>query len=86
MIWGYSVTHEGARRLVATLLVEGTPDALTAARAIDRALTDDGGPVGLDDTKRDAVLAALEDDGGDPLLAELPAGLMRDFEYRHGRA
>jgi len=30
------------------------------------------------------VLAVLEDDGGDPQLAELRAALMRDFEQRHG--
>ena len=41
-----------------------------------------GGLVGLDAPERDAVLAALEDDGGDPLLAELRAALMSDFEHR----
>jgi hypothetical protein len=83
MIWGYSVTPEGARRLVATLLVEGTPAALTAAGQISRVLEDDGGLVGLDEDERDTVLAVLEDDGGDPQLAEPRAALMRDFQRRH---
>jgi len=72
-VWGYSVTPDGARRLVATLLVEATPAAHSAAAAIDRAVQADGGLVGLDDDERDTVLAALEDDGGDPQLAELRA-------------
>lgn len=82
-VWGYSVTPEGARRLVATLIGAGDPDSLSAAAAISRAIDDDGGLVGLGDEERTAVLAALEDDGGDPLLAELRAALMRDFQHRN---
>lgn len=83
-VWGYSVTPEGARRLVATLLVVGTPEARSAAAAIDRALNDDGGLVGLGEAERDALFFALEDDGGDEQVAELRGALSRDHRHRWG--
>ena len=73
---GIPVSDDDARSLVATLLVEGTPDALTAAAQLTKGVERDLHAVGLTRAERTAVLACLEDppDG----LAELRGALMRD--------
>lgn len=81
VIWGYAVPPDDARNLVVTLIASDSPQALSAAASISRALEDDGGLVGLDDDERDAVMFALIDppDG----LVELRGALARDHEQRH---
>jgi len=81
-IWGYSVTPEDARNLVATLLAAGSDDARTAAASIARALDGGGGLVGLDDGERDAVFFALIDPPEG--LVELRGALSRDHVHRWG--
>ena len=61
-------------RLIATLLADGTPDALTAAAQLTKGVERDLYAVGLTREERMAVLACLEDppDG----LVELRGALM----------
>ena len=60
-ILGIPIPDDDARRLIATLLVEGTPDALTAAAQITKGVERDLYAVGLTRAARTAVLAYLED-------------------------
>ena len=72
---GIPVSDDDARSLVATLLVEGTPDALTAAAMITKGVERNLITVGLSRAERTAVLACLEalpDGLVDPLGREQP--------------
>jgi hypothetical protein len=75
-ILGIPVTDDDARHLVATLAVEGIPDALTAAGQITKGFERGLYAVALSREERTAVLACLEDppDG----LAELRGVLLRE--------
>lgn len=73
---GIPISDADARHLVATLLVEGTPDAPAAAAKITKGVESGLYAVGLTRAERTAVLACLEDppDG----LVELRGVLMRE--------
>jgi hypothetical protein len=73
---GIPVTDGDARHLIATLLVEGTPDALTAAEQITKGVERNLYAVGLAPGERAAVLACLEDPRNG--LVELRGALMRE--------
>ena len=75
-ILGIPIGDDDARHLVATLIADGTPDALTAAGQITKGVERDLYAVGLTREERTAVLACLEDppDG----LVELRGVLMRE--------
>ena len=74
-LFGIPIGDDDARRLIATLLAEGSPDALTAAQQITKGVERDLSVVGLT-----AVLACLEDP---PVgLVELRGALLR--EHRGG--
>ena len=60
-LFGIPVSDDDARRLIATLLADGTPDALTAAVQITKGVERDLYAVGLTPAERTAVLACLED-------------------------
>jgi hypothetical protein len=77
---GISIDDGDACRLVATVLADGSPHALTAAEQITRGVERDLYAVGLSREERTAVLACLEDDANAG-LAELRGLLMRE----HGR-
>lgn len=84
-LWRIPVDREDARALVATLIADGSPDAVAAAGRISARL-DQGsnGLVALKPGHRDAILAVLEDppDG----LNELRGRLADDAGKRHGFA
>ena len=61
---GIPVSDDDARRLIATLLGEGSPDALTAAEQLTKGVERDLYAVGLTRGERTAVLACLEDPPG----------------------
>jgi len=73
---GIPISDDDARYLVATLVVEGTPDALSAAAQLAKGVERNLYAVGLSPGERAAVLACLEDppDG----LVELRRVLMRE--------
>jgi hypothetical protein len=79
-LYGVPVHDDDARRLVATLLADTTPEAFSAAHAIGRGLEEGSLLVALTPEQRDAILAVLEDppDG----LAELRGELAKDRRYR----
>jgi hypothetical protein len=60
-LYGVAVTAEDARHLVATLILDGSPDALATAEMIDKGVERDLYAVGLTPAMRDAVLAVLEE-------------------------
>ena len=57
---GIPISDDDARHLVATLLVEGTPDALTAAEQLRKGVERDLYAVGLTRAERTAALACPE--------------------------
>jgi hypothetical protein len=61
-LWGIPVDREDAKALVATLIADGSPDAVAAAKRIGSRL-DQGsdGLVALEPQHRDAIIAVLED-------------------------
>ncbi len=73
---GIPVSDPDARGLIATLLADGTPDALTAAAQITKGVERNLYAVGLSREERPALLGCLEDppDG----LVELRGVLMRE--------
>jgi len=77
---GIPVSEADGRALVASLIADGSPDALSAAGRVSLGLERDLYAVALAPAERDAILAQLEDppDG----LAELRGVLMWDFEQR----
>lgn len=58
---GIPISDDDGRHLVATLLVEGTPDALSAGAQLSKGVERDLYAVGLTREERTAVLACLED-------------------------
>ncbi len=60
-ILGIPISDDDARHLIATLIVEGTPDARTAAAQLTKGVECDLYAVGLSRAERTAVLACLED-------------------------
>ena len=83
---GIPVSDDDCRHLIATLLVEGTPDALSAAAMITKGVDRDLYAVGLSRPERTAVLACLEDPPAG--LVELCGVLMREDELwrRYGHS
>ena len=73
---GIPVSDDDCRHLIATLLVEGTPDALSAAVMLQKGLDRDLYAVGLSGAERTAVLACLEAPPAG--LAELRGALLRE--------
>jgi len=74
--------YPGARGLVATLLVDGSPDALEAAKTIGHALDNEAALVALSPEERTAIFCVLEDPPEG--LVELRGVLANDVSYRHG--
>ena len=70
------IGDDDARHLVATLIADGTPDALTAAGQITKGVERDLYAIGLTRAERTALLGCLEDPPAG--LAELRGVLMRD--------
>ena len=60
-VLGIPISDDNARALVATLVVEGTPDALSAAAMLTKGVERNLYAVGLSPGERAAVLACLED-------------------------
>ena len=77
---GRSVTAANAHHLIATLMADGSPAAMSAAAMIQEGVDRDLYAVGLEPEERDAILAVLENppDG----LEELQGALARDHHYR----
>jgi len=80
-LYGIPVSEADGRALIASLVADGSLDALSAAGRVSLGLERDLYAVALAPAERDAILVQLEDppDG----LAELRGALMRDFEQRH---
>jgi hypothetical protein len=81
-IFGIAVDDEDARALVATLVSDGSTDAIAAAARITAGLDRGRGLVALDPKHRDAILRTLE--GPADGLAELRGRLADDYAERHG--
>jgi len=77
-ILGVPISDDDCRQLIATLVVEGTPDAMTAASQISKGVDRDLYAVGLTPGERAAVLACLEDPPEG--LAELRGALLREHQ------
>jgi len=69
---------DDARRLIATLLADGSPDALTAAEQLTKGVERDLYAVGLTRPERTAVIACLEEPPES--LAELRGVLLREHQ------
>jgi hypothetical protein len=79
-LFGIPVAEPDARRLVASLVAEADPDALSAAAIIANGLDRQLAAVALTAEQRRAILAQLEDPP--PGLAELRGALVRDHDHR----
>jgi hypothetical protein len=80
-LWGIPVERADAHALVATLIADGSPDAVAAAGRISHRLEQGSdGLVALAPAHRDAILAVLEDPSEG--LKELRGALIRDWEQR----
>ncbi len=79
-IQGARVADDDARRLVASLVGTGWPDARAAARRIVRGLESGTRNVRLAPREREAVLRTLVDPPD--ALVELRGALARDFRHR----
>jgi hypothetical protein len=79
-LYGVPVTPENARHLIATLIADGGPHALSAAAEIQKGLDRQLYAVGLQAVQRDAVLAVLKDPPAG--LVELRGVLARDQRDR----
>jgi hypothetical protein len=83
-LFGIPVAEDDARNLVTTLLDDGSPYAVAAARTIHHGVNAGAELVALTAGQRDAILAALEDPPS-PGLGELRAALVWDaLERRDG--
>jgi hypothetical protein len=80
-LWGVPVLEGDAHRLVATLIADATPAALSAAHAIGHGLDQGSALIALTPEQRDAILAVLENPppGG---LSELRGELTKDRRER----
>jgi hypothetical protein len=81
---GVSVTSENARHLVATLIADGSPDAIAAATLIAKGADRDLYVVGLTPAMRDATLSVLDHPPAG--LEQLRGVLARDQRDRRGRS
>ena len=79
-LFGVPITTEDARHLVATLIADGGPHAITAAGLIEKGLDRQLYAVGLESQQRDAILAVLKDPPAG--LEELRGALARDHRDR----
>ena len=80
-LWGIPVDRADARALVATLISDGSPDAVAAAGRISARLEQgSNGLVALKPEHRDAILGVFEDPPEGP--NELRGALIRDHEQR----
>ena len=79
-LYGVSVTAENARHLVASLIADGSADALDAAETIAYAVSRGSDAVALPPGSRDAILSVLEDPPEG--LVELRDALARDQRDR----
>ena len=84
-LFGVSVNAEDARHLVASLMADGGPQAISAAAIIHRGVDRDLYAVVLAPEERDAILSVLGDSPGGQLL-ELRGVLARDHRDRRGDA
>ena len=66
--------------MIATLIADGGPDAMSAAASIGKGVDRELYAVALGPEERDAILAALEDPP--PGLVELRGVLARDYAHR----
>ena len=71
------VSDDDVRRLIATLVADGSPDALTAAALLTRGVEGELGAVALSCEQRIAVLGCLEDAAA--AMAELRGVLLREL-------
>lgn len=78
--YGIPVDEPDARRLVASLVAEGTPAAISAANMIGKGVDRGLYAIGLARDERDAVLAVREEPPAS--LAELRGALGRDHRDR----
>jgi hypothetical protein len=81
-LWGIPIAAGDARALVATLLADGSPDAVSAAQVIGRGVDRGSGLVALTAEQQTAILSCLEDPPEGP--NELRGALIRDHEHRVG--
>jgi hypothetical protein len=79
-LYGVPVTPENARHLVATLIADSGPHALTAAAMIQRCLDQELFAVALESEERDAILSVLKDQPAG--MEELRSTLARDHRNR----
>jgi hypothetical protein len=79
-LYGCPVAPEDARLLVATLIADGAPDAMSAAEMIAKGVDRELYAVAVTPEERDAMLSVLENPPES--LAELREALARDFEWR----
>lgn len=80
-VFGVPLTPDECRGPVATLVVEGTRDALSAAGRIQYGLEHDLYLVAVSTDERDAILSCLEDADGN--LAELRGELAKENRWRN---
>jgi hypothetical protein len=81
---GVAVTSENARHLVATLIANGSPDAIAAAALIAKGADHELYAVGLTPAMRDAILSVLDHPPAG--LEQLRGALARDQRDRRGRS
>lgn len=83
-VYGVPLDEADGRRLVATLIGEGTPAAVSAAAMLAKGFDRGLYAVALTPDERDAVLTALEEAPTEQ-TGELRGTLMRDHRSRYPR-
>ena len=76
-LYGVSIPAEDCRAIVASLIADGSPDALAAAKRISGGLDLGAQLISFTPAQRDAILSVLEDVTS-PALGELRGVLTRD--------
>jgi hypothetical protein len=79
-LYGIPVAPEDARHLIATLIADGSPVALSAAEVIEKGVRRELYAVAVTPLERDAILSVLEDPPEG--LVELRGVLTRDHRDR----
>jgi hypothetical protein len=82
-LFGVAVTAENARHIVASLIADGSPAAMSAAAMIQRGVDRDLYAVALEPEEKGAILAVLEDPPAG--LEDLRGALARDHRDRKHR-
>ena len=82
-LYGVAVSAENARHIVASLIADGSADALDAAETIAYAVSRGCHAVAVAPAMRDAILATLEDPPAG--LEDLRGALARDHRDRKHR-